>query len=72
MTTDHVGPQPTAPATCDRCIARAAFLVRIAGGGELVFCGHHLRVHHERLRASGAVVRPLLTRSVMYVRGDAA
>jgi hypothetical protein len=45
--------------TCDRCIARAAFVTVLRGGGELLFCGHHLRAHRERLLASGAQVWPL-------------
>jgi hypothetical protein len=59
MTTLHAAPRPTAPTTCDRCIARAAFIAHVPGGGELMFCGHHHRVHAERLRASGALVWPL-------------
>jgi hypothetical protein len=59
MTTLDTAPRPTARPTCDRCVARAAFLAHVPGGGELLFCGHHHRVHAERLRASGALVWPL-------------
>jgi hypothetical protein len=59
MTETHDRPQQTTPEPCDRCTARAAFLAVLLGGNELVFCGHHLRVHRERLLACGALVRPL-------------
>lgn len=49
----------TAAGTCDRCSARAAFLAVLPGGGELLFCGHHHRVHRERLLAGGALAWPL-------------
>ena len=72
MTGIHAGPQQTAPETCDRCVARAAFLAHVPGGGELMFCGHHYRVHHERLGSSGALVWPLPARSVVDAHNDAA
>jgi hypothetical protein len=65
MTAIHAGPQQPVPETCDRCVARATFLVHIPRGGELVFCGHHHRVHAERLRSSGALVWPLPVRVVV-------
>lgn len=37
-----------------------------------MFCGHHYRVHHERLNSSGALVWPLPERSVVDARNDAA
>jgi len=35
---------------CDRCGAQAYLRVELAGGGELLFCGHHAREHGDRLR----------------------
>jgi len=32
---------PAAEERCDRCNAAAKLRVVLAGGGELVFCGHH-------------------------------
>jgi len=72
MTAIHGGEQHTAPGTCDRCMARAAFLAHVPGGGELMFCGHHHRVHRERLRSSGALVWPLPVRVVVDVGSAAA
>jgi hypothetical protein len=72
MTVTPTGPQPTAPQTCDRCVGRAAFLAHVPGGGELMFCGHHHRVHHERLRATGALVWPLPLRVAVDAGSDAA
>jgi hypothetical protein len=45
--TPTITPQPEATAPpaaeerCDRCNAAAKLRVVLAGGGELVFCGHH-------------------------------
>jgi hypothetical protein len=52
-------PVTAAPPRCDRCVARAAFVAHLRGGGELLFCGHHHRRHREGLLASGALVWPL-------------
>ena len=45
---------PSTPLTaldrCDRCGAQAYVRVRLAAGGELLFCGHHFREHEARLR----------------------
>ena len=35
---------------CDACRAQAYVRVRLADGGELLFCGHHFREHEARLR----------------------
>lgn len=35
---------------CDRCGAQAYVRVRLASGGELLFCGHHAKEHEEALR----------------------
>ncbi|GAA2513283.1 DUF7455 domain-containing protein [Pilimelia columellifera] len=32
---------PAADERCDRCNAAAKLRIMLAGGGELVFCGHH-------------------------------
>ena len=72
MTAIHTGAQQTAPQNCDRCVARAAFLAHVPGGGELMFCRHHHRVHRERLRSSGALVWPLPTCVVVDAPGEAA
>lgn len=34
---------------CDRCGAAALLLVVLNGGGELLFCGHHGRMHRSAL-----------------------
>ncbi len=34
---------------CDRCGAQAYVRVRLASGGELLFCAHHGRQHSARL-----------------------
>lgn len=34
---------------CDRCNAAAKLRVTLAGGGELVFCGHHANKYAEDL-----------------------
>jgi hypothetical protein len=72
MTEIHEGLQQTAREACDRCPARAAFLAVLPGGGELLFCGHHHRVHRERLLAHGALVRPLPGRATLRAVDDAA
>jgi hypothetical protein len=34
---------------CDRCSAAAKLRVRLAEGGELIFCGHHANKYAEEL-----------------------
>ncbi len=41
---------------CDRCSAAAKVRATLAGGGELLFCGHHYSDHEARLVEMGAVV----------------
>ena len=72
MTDIHDELQLVAPETCDRCTARAAFLVVLPGGGELLFCGHHHRAHRERLLVSGALSWPLPGRVPLDAVSDAA
>lgn len=40
---------PGADERCDRCNAAGKLRVMIAGGGELVFCGHHANKYAEKL-----------------------
>lgn len=43
--------------TCDRCAtASAVALARLATGGTLAFCAHHLRAHETALADAGATV----------------
>lgn len=44
------GPSLTAADRCDRCGSQAYIRVVLAGGGELLFCGHHGRRHESQLR----------------------
>jgi hypothetical protein len=41
----------TAADRCDRCGAQAYIRVRLASGGELLFCAHHGKRYEERLRS---------------------
>lgn len=43
-----VAPQAT-DERCDRCNAAGKLRVMLAGGGELVFCGHHANKYAEHL-----------------------
>lgn len=57
MTGTLTGPAPlTAAERCDRCGAAAAVRVRLATGGELLFCGHHAKQHSARLTELSAVL----------------
>ncbi len=47
----------TAADRCDRCGARAYIRVVLPGGGELLFCAHHGRAHHDALRAVEASIQ---------------
>ncbi len=55
MSTQTLTPPPntaTVPAAderCDRCNAAGKLRVKLAGGGELVFCGHHANKYSEDL-----------------------
>jgi hypothetical protein len=40
---------PTASEQCDRCSAGGKIRIIVAGGGELVFCGHHANKYAEDL-----------------------
>ena len=51
MTTALAASAPlTASDRCDRCGAKAYIRVRLATGGELLFCAHHGRRYEEGLR----------------------
>lgn len=53
-----VAPPLTRHDRCDRCSAAAQVRALLPGGGELMFCGHHARVHESRLREIGAQLGP--------------
>lgn len=57
-------------AYCDRCPARARMRAELPAG-ELHFCGHHAREHHDRLTAVGATLVVLPGRPAP-IRGRAA
>jgi hypothetical protein len=40
---------PGAEERCDRCSAAGKLRVMIAGGGQLIFCGHHANMYADRL-----------------------
>jgi len=45
-------PETVAPAAderCDRCNAAGKLRIRVAEGGDLVFCGHHANKYAEQL-----------------------
>jgi hypothetical protein len=42
-------PTFTALDRCDRCGAQARVRATLAGGGDLLFCGHHARLHADAL-----------------------
>ena len=48
---------PSLTDRCDRCSAAAKLVVRLTGGGELAFCGHHAVRHRDDIvRVAGSVV----------------
>ena len=46
----------TADDRCDGCGAQAYVRVRLAAGGELLFCGHHWGRHADAVRPQAAEV----------------
>jgi hypothetical protein len=55
--TTTVAPTPlSAVDRCDRCGAQAYLRVELAGGGDLLFCGHHAREHGDKLREIAVMV----------------
>ncbi|MHA6795091.1 DUF7455 domain-containing protein [Pseudonocardia bannensis] len=55
-TTTLPAPALTRLDRCDRCGAAAQLRAILTNGGELLFCGHHARVHEAGLRAVGAAL----------------
>ncbi len=50
--TTAVAPSPlTAGDRCDRCGAQAYVRIELTSGGELLFCAHHGREHHDKIKA---------------------
>lgn len=41
--------RPLAGERCDRCSAAAKLRILLAGGDDLVFCGHHANAYAEQL-----------------------
>ena len=41
----------TAADRCDRCGAKAYVRARLHAGGELLFCAHHGREHHDKIKS---------------------
>ena len=56
MTTTMTAPALEATDRCDRCNAQAYDRVVLAGGGDLLFCGHHWSRHEVVLRPQAAEV----------------
>lgn len=46
----------TARDRCDGCSARAKYLIVLATGGELQFCGHHTDTFRASLESQGAKI----------------
>jgi hypothetical protein len=49
---------PSAADRCDRCGAQGKVRVVLAGGGDLVFCGHHAREYDATIRSVAVEVVP--------------
>jgi hypothetical protein len=49
---------PPAADRCDRCGARGKVRVVLAGGGDLVFCGHHARQFDATIRSVAVEIVP--------------
>ena len=50
--TTAVAPSPlTADDRCDRCGAQAYLRIELMSGGELLFCAHHGREHHDKIKS---------------------
>jgi hypothetical protein len=71
VTTALATPQLTAEDRCDRCGAQAYARVVLPSGGELLFCGHHMRAHREHLTSIAAQVHDETSR-LADVPGTAA
>ena len=56
MTTAAPAPALTRLDRCDRCGAPAQARAHLPHGGDLLFCGHHLREHRAALDLAGATL----------------
>lgn len=56
MTADPAVEPLTRADRCDRCGAAATGRAHLASGGQLLFCGHHLKAHSDALIAAGAMI----------------
>ena len=54
----------TALDRCDRCGAQAYVEVELAGGAELLFCGHHARQYEDKLLEVAIVIHDETNRLV--------
>jgi hypothetical protein len=52
---------PSAADRCDRCGAQGKVRVVLAGGGDLVFCGHHAREYDATIRSVAVEIVPSAT-----------
>jgi hypothetical protein len=52
---ENTTPPLTAHDRCDRCSAAAQVRVCLTDGGELLFCGHHGRMHQSALIQHGVI-----------------
>ncbi len=50
MTTSVIENGLTAADRCDRCGAQAYVKMTMPSGGELFFCAHHARAHHDKIQ----------------------
>jgi hypothetical protein len=58
MTAVAPAPLLTRVDRCDRCGAAAEVRAHLPGGGELLFCWHHIREHGAALNRHGARLTP--------------
>jgi hypothetical protein len=58
LTPSTTAAPPAAEERCDRCNAAAKLRVVLAGGGELLFCGHHANKYAEKLITIAVEVIP--------------
>lgn len=55
-TLTETGSHLTAADRCDRCGAQAYIRVNLVSGGELLFCRHHGREHHDKLAGMAVTI----------------
>ena len=56
MSTTITAPALSATDRCDRCGAQAYVRVVLAGGADLLFCGHHWSAHESALRPAAVEI----------------